>query len=344
MIDPTLLKDLDTEDKKRLISTLESLISQTYVVEHEYKALNESYRNLQRIVEQIIEALPNAIWVLDKEGEIFLSNSEAERIAPILEEIDTPQGDREIEYAQKIYLLKSARTADKTILTATDITEQKRGERLQAMGKIAAHLAHEIRNPIGSISLLASTLLKRAKPANKPLILEIKKAIYRVERIIKSTLLFTKGIHTHPTPFPLSRLKEEIEEAFSYYATTKEIDLIVTLPDSMIEADFDLLAIVMHNFLYNAIDAIEEAQEEEGTIRIEGRLEEGEVRLMIEDSGVPIEDPNILYEPFKTTKTKGHGLGLALSKEIVEAHRGSIALMKRTKGFIITLPQTSPAD
>ncbi len=338
MIDPNLLKNLDTEDKKTLIATLESLISQTYVVEHEYKSLNESYRNLQRIVEQIVESLPNAVWVLDEGGRIFLQNSEAKKISGIIERIDTEIDDREIEYDQRIYLIKTAHTGSKRIVSATDITEQKRGERLQAMGTVAAHLAHEIRNPIGSISILSSTLLGKVKAPNKPIVLEIKKALYRVERIIKSTLLFTKGVKAHKSEISLEKLREEIEEAFEHYATTKEIDLQLRFSDATIQADFDLLVIVLQNFLYNAIDAIEEAEEEEGTIKIEAKTTDKSAVLKIEDSGVPIEDPNILYEPFKTTKTKGHGLGLALSKEIIDAHGGEISLLRESKGFIIRLP------
>lgn len=339
MIDPNLLKNLDTGDKKTLIATLESLISQTYVVEHEYKALNESYRSLQQIVEQIIESLPNAIWVLDESGHIFLQNSEAKKIAALIDMLDTDKSDYEIEYERHIYLIKTGHTGKKSIISATDITEQKRGERLQAMGKVAAHLAHEIRNPIGSISILSSTLLGKVRPANKPIVLEIKKALYRVERIIKSTLLFTKGVKAHKSTLSLKKLQEEIEEAFDHYATTKEIDLHISFPDKTIQADFDLLVIVLQNFLYNAIDAIEEAEEEEGTIGMEIEIDKENVLLRIEDSGIPIEDPNILYEPFKTTKTKGHGLGLALSKEIIDAHGGKITLLEEKKGFVIKLPR-----
>ena len=97
--------------------------------------------------------------------------------------------------------------------------------------------------------------------------------------------------------------------------------------------------IVLQNFLYNAIDAIEEAEEEEGTIGMEIEIDKENVLLRIEDSGIPIEDPNILYEPFKTTKTKGHGLGLALSKEIIDAHGGKITLLEEKKGFVIKLPR-----
>ena len=61
--------------------------------------------------------------------------------------------------------------------------------------------------------------------------------------------------------------------------------------------------------------------------------------LRVMDDGKPIENKNILFEPFKTTKTKGNGLGLALSLQIIQAHNGKIELLENPKGFEISLPR-----
>ena len=336
MIDKELLKNLDTEDKNRLIETLDTLISQTYSVEEEYKALRNSYETLQAIIAQIIESLPHAIWIRQEDGEIFLQNSSAKNLNQILEHY-TFSGKEEIELQSRIYLVSSTKSNDKILITATDITDQKRSERLASMGQVAAHLAHEIRNPIGSISILSSTLLKKVPTPQKPIVLEIKKAIFRVERIIKSTLLFTKGIQPKQTLFPLSALQEEIEEAFENYGYTKEIDLEIDFEERMLWGDLDTLSIVMQNFLYNAIDAIEESEEEHGRISFAYAQDHNYDKIIVKDSGIPIQDPSILYEPFKTTKTKGHGLGLALSLEIIKAHDGKITLLSPEKGFVISI-------
>ncbi len=335
MIDKSLLETLNTNDKEKIISTLDRLIKQTFAVENEYKALRDSYDSLHSIIEQIIESLPHAIWVLKKSGEIFLQNSKAKKIVRIMAEIDRKKCEDEIEFGDRTYLININKTDDKIIITATDITEQKRSQRLASMGQVAAHLAHEIRNPIGSISILASTLLKRVDPKEKPLVFEIKKAIYRVERIIKSTLLFTKGVQIEKEDIDLLHLGDEIVEAFESYEFSKAIDLQIDFDDKMIYGDLDTLLIVMQNFLYNAIDAIEESDDESGEIRFSHQSDKEYDMLIVEDSGVAIKDTKILYEPFQTTKTKGHGLGLALSKEIITAHGGKIELLKEKKGFII---------
>jgi len=338
MIDENLLKNLNDKDKESLKVTLDTLISQTYVVENEYKSLNKSYKNLQDIIEQIIESLPNAIWVLAEDYSIFLQNSKAKEVAQMIDFIDIKKEKFELEFKQKIYLININKTDEKTVISATDITEQKRSERLASMGKVAAHLAHEIRNPIGAISLFSSTLLKRVTLQNKPIVLEIKKSLYRVERIIKSTLLFTKGVQIKREYLSLSSLEEEIEDAFENYGYTKEIDLEITFPAREIFGDLDTLTMVMQNFLYNGVDAIEEDDEKElGKVTFSYQEDRNYDIIVVKDSGVAIKDENILYEPFQTTKTKGHGLGLALSLEIIKAHQGKIKLLENEKGFEIYL-------
>ena len=334
---------LEKEEKAQLQKTLETVIERTYDLEKEYKQLKKSIHGFQNLVTQLIESQPNPVWIVDRsdKNHIFFQNSASLRFPALLEKVDPSQKSEEIELNHQIFLVQISEVEseeEKRIISATDITEQKRSERLASMGRIAAHLAHEIRNPIGSIALLASTLSKRVADKQKPLVEEIQSAIARVERIIKSTLLFTKGVGISPKPFPLSKLSVELQKAMDSYAYTKDIDLVVNFDQKQkIMGDFELLTIVMQNFLYNAIDAIEEDEGEEGCICFEYTQEDEYETITITDSGVAIADENILYEPFKTTKTKGHGLGLALSQEIVKAHNGKIELLQETKGFKIYL-------
>jgi len=333
MFDKEMLEKLDSKEKETLKETLKGLIEQTYAVENEYKELKNSYDNLQNFIKQVVEVLPNAIWVLEKNGEIFLENSEAKKLKGLINEISYKEKSIELEYKNSHYLIKISNAYGKKIISATDITQEKRSERLASMGQIAAHLSHEIRNPIGSVSLITSTLLKRVAPKNKHLVEEIKKAIWRVERIIKATLLFTKGVYIHKTKVNATKYKDELKSAVSYYTFSKEIDFVFDLEDTEIVVDFDLFSIVLQNFIFNAIDAIEEDESEKAEIKVIFK----DNRFKIIDSAPPITDTSILYEPFKTTKTKGHGLGLALSLEILNAHEAKIELLKNEKGFEIIL-------
>ncbi len=345
MINQELLKSLSSAEKDALKNTLESIINQTYIVENEYKELNKSYKNLRTIIEQIIEALPNAIWVLNSDGNIFLNNSEAKRLDTLFEQINLNNISEirdEIEVEGRFYSIKVNENSvnGKTIITATDITEEKRRDRLASMGQMAAHLAHEIRNPIGSVALLASTLLKRVDIKHKPIIFEIKKSIWRVERIVKATLLFSKGLNLNREYFSISNIADELETAINHYTYSKEIEFKFDLPNSKIYADFDLLSIVFQNFIFNAIDAIEADENEDGLVEFYYEEDEKRHIFKIYDSGESFENKNILFEPFKTTKTKGNGLGLALSLQIINKHNGNITLTPERKGFKIEIKKS----
>ena len=337
MIDENLLNALSAKEKELFKQGLKDIIDQTYVIEDEYKKLGVSYDALQDVIRQIIEVQPNALWVLDEQGSIFLQNSEAKKINGILSKMRLRELTKEVEFEGSFYLLKSVKQGEKQIITATDITEGKRQERLVSMGQVAAHLSHEIRNPIGSVSLLASTLLKKVDPTIKPLVIEIKKSIWRVERIINATLLFTKNVQINPSSFYLDKFIKECEKAIEHYSYTKEVSFHFELPHLEIKGDFELLNLVLQNFIFNAIDAIEESDNETGTIILSYQEDKEFVVLHVKDDGKPIENKNILFEPFKTTKTKGNGLGLALSLQIIQAHNGKIELLEETKGFSIKI-------
>jgi len=339
MIDEILLNSLSAKEKELFKQGLADLINQTYVIEDEYKKLGISYNALQDVIHQIIEVQPNALWVFDQEGTVFLQNSEAKSIGALLEHIHLQDEPHEIEFEGKSYLIKSVLQGNKKIVTATDITEGKRQERLVSMGQVAAHLSHEIRNPIGSVSLLASTLLKKVDPSVKPIVTEIKKAIWRVERIIKATLLFTKSVQINPNTFLLNSFIKECEQAISLYSYTKEIAFHFDLPAVSVKGDFELLNVVLQNFIFNAIDAIEESDNETGNVTITFHKNADFMILHVIDDGNAIENKNILFEPFKTTKTKGNGLGLALSLQIIQAHGGKIDLLENPKGFAINIPK-----
>ena len=317
---------------------LNVLIEQTYKVEKEFNELKFSYTHLQDTVEKVVEFLPNAIWVLNSDNTVFLQNSKARELWKLLKLLEYNQEDYEIKFEERSYIIKSSTYKDKVMLSATDITEQKRKENLATMGQMAAHLSHEIRNPIGAISLMSSTLKKRVIPENIPIVEEIQKSVYRIERIIKATLMFSKGVEPKKTTFLFSSLKAGMQEAIEYYDHSKEIMFVFPQEDFEMHADKDLLDMMFANFITNAIDAIEEDEKESGRVEIIYEATTQEHQFYICDSGVPVEDEQKLFEAFKSTKIKGNGLGLVLSKQIAKAHAGDVHYVSTPKkAFVITL-------
>lgn len=307
---------------------LNLLIDQTYKVENEFNELKASYAHLQDTVEKVVEFLPHAIWIVNDDGTVFLQNSRARSLYKLLELVELKNEDYEIEFESRAYLVKSSTYKDKVMFSVIDITDQKRKDNLATMGQMAAHLSHEIRNPIGSISLLSSTLKKRVIPENIPIVEEIQKSVYRIDRIIKATLMFSKGVKATKHNFMWSALQDSIEDSIEYYAYSKDIKYIFPQEDFSINADKDLLEMLFSNFITNAIDAIELDENEEGTIKLTYE-NDGEYHFFrITDSGIPIENKKDLFEAFKSTKVKGNGLGLVLCRQIAEAHGGYVELME----------------
>jgi len=305
---------------------LDVLIQQTYKVENEFNELKASYAHLQDTVEKVVEFLPNAIWIINSDNSVFLQNSHARDLWELLKLLEYREEDYEIKFNAQAYLVKSSSYKDKIMLSATDITEQKRKENLATMGQMAAHLSHEIRNPIGAISLMSSTLKKRVIPENIPIVEEIQKSVYRIDRIIKATLMFSKGVEVQKQAFLWSQLKESLNMSIGYYGYSKAIKFRLPEDDFTMNADKDLLEMLFSNFITNAIDAIEEDDNEEGLVEITYENDENYHIFKIYDSGIAIDNEKELFEAFKSTKVKGNGLGLVLSRQIAEAHGGHVHL------------------
>ncbi|MDR1450866.1 MAG: GHKL domain-containing protein [Helicobacteraceae bacterium] len=302
------------------------------------RRIDEFEQNLaeqRALLKEVVEVQPTALWVLSADGSTYVNNEKARQTRIDPKAIGAEQSDAEIEIDDRSYLLQVLKRNGKTIITATDNTKNKRNERLIAMGQMAAHLAHEIRNPVGAAAILTSALFDRVDMRAKSIVLEIKKSIWRVERIVKATLLFSKGFTLNPSRFSLRDLSAELNDAIANYSYSKPIDFNFNLPNETINADFDLFGLSLQNMIFNAIDAIEEHDIDSGAITINHR-KEGEVRILeIVDNGKPFERTDRLFEAFYTSKTKGHGLGLVLTRQIIESHGGSIELLENKKGFLI---------
>ena len=330
-ISQELLNNLSSQDKQIFLSTLGELIEQIDEAQKDFVEMKDLF-------EGVLGVLPQALWVLNEDHSFYYFNPEASKISSILEGILPLKDSLEVEFERNFYLIQGSIVGGKQVITATNITHQKRQERLASMGQISAHLAHEIRNPVSSISLLSSALLKRVDVGSKSMVYEMKKAIWRVENIIKATLMFSKGVMPQKDFHPLESIKEHTQEILNYSNCTKPYKILFDFPtDSQVWCDLNLLVIVLQNFLSNALDAIEEGECEEGEIRLGFKEDDESYTFAISDNGKPVQNSDILFEPFKTTKLKGTGLGLALSKQIIEAHEGSIEFIAFPKTFILKI-------
>lgn len=228
---------------------------------------------------------------------------------------------------------------------STTMTEHERAQRLMAMGQMAASLAHEIRNPLGSMELFC-TLLKKDL-GGQPQLLQVAEQIHlgirTLDRIISNCLQFARDVN--PRKKRITDVRPLLDEALSYVqGRAEELKVRVSaecVGYEPVSIDPYLLNQVLLNLLLNAIDAAGE----NGTVVLRSEQQAGEWTIVIEDSGPGITDEakRQMFDPFFTTKQGGTGLGLTIVHSIVSAHEGSIDFVSeagRGTRAIIRFPQS----
>jgi two-component system NtrC family sensor kinase len=223
-----------------------------------------------------------------------------------------------------------------------------RSERLAAIGRIAAQITHEIRNPLSSISLNAEELGERA-PQARDLCEAIVREVDRLTAITEEYLRFARL----PKPqLQRADLNETVRDLLDFVrpemdAANVEVELSLSQALPRVHADVAQLRQLLLNLVRNAREAMPAG----GTLRVSTRGGEGSVSIELRDSGhgIPRERLQRIFDPFFTTKERGTGLGLAMAQEIAQEHGGSLAC-ESTPGegttFTLRLPaahETHPA-
>ena len=283
----------------------------------------------------------------------------------------SPTIERELEtpHHGKIYArISTSPVLDKknnqigTVLNIEDITELRRLEeeaqrnrRLRATGEMAAGIAHEIRNPLGSIELFSSLLKKDlSEDKDKREIVEhISASVKNMDRIISSLLLFAKSPQPSRQLCNLNEMLKELFEDSSSILIPKEINPIFNWGENVIaNGDSDLLKQVFINLIRNAIQAMPEGGDLKITTQKSPQFEQSPdqsdyyrqfITVTIADQGEGISEENLtnVFNPFFTTKDHGTGLGLSISHNIIKAHQGTIDVeSEEGKGarFILKIP------
>jgi signal transduction histidine kinase len=220
-------------------------------------------------------------------------------------------------------------------------------EKLASIGRMAATIAHEIRNPLTSVKLNIQKVAEEesfaeAVKAHLGLSLE---GIDQIEHFIKELLNFTRVQELSLEKWQIDQIVEEslkvVKDVFAQKRIAVERACATDLPPVLVDAD--KLRQVFLNVLRNAHEALDSG----GKIGIacdavqEGRRMMVRVRITDNGPGIPEKDRPNIFEPFFTTKPSGFGLGLANARKIVEQHNGSISVGKkrgRGSAFVILIP------
>jgi signal transduction histidine kinase len=221
-------------------------------------------------------------------------------------------------------------------------------ERLAVLGEIAASLAHEIRNPLVTIGGFARRLEKKlgTRDSGGKYAAIIASEVQKLEEFLEEVLLFGRDRQPRLKPVQLNEVIHAVTRLLSAKFTEESIDIVEDLSPSLppVPADANQLHQILINLLSNAMEAMPGG----GRIFIRTALDEGpppEVTFTVTDSGGGVE-PEVLgniFNPFFTTKSGGHGLGLALTQRIVTAHSGRLSVRNHpgrglTLGVALPLP------
>ncbi len=350
-----------------------------------YNLLNRSLIKMKNYAFNVVESMPNGLISIDKNGAVRTINKNAVKLLglvgkrvrnklltellPACEAIETLASGREINNEQIICNLVDGRSIPLsiksrnlfnetkevigTVVIFSDLREIKtlekeieRTQRLASMGRMAAGIAHEIRNPLSSIKGLAQYLRNKfdEKSQSREYATVMINEVDRLNRVIQDMLNFAKP---HEPKLLLTDIKGIINHSLKLIETElkrKQVNVILKNDNSekIALADGDLLTQVFLNLFANAIDAIVN----KGLLQITLSEKDNYVVIEILDDGKGIESENIpkIFDPFFTLKQNGTGLGLAIVYRIIENHNGEILVnSKKDNGttFIIKLPKSN---
>ena len=337
------------------------------------------------LLEMVMESMSDGVLVTDREDRILLVNKSAERMLPfstdelIEKSLDEAIDDEEI----REFFTKNLRGLDRVldreftlgngysrilslsimplvrqgwitgnVIHIEDVTEKRarearlrRAESLAALTTLTAGVAHEIKNPLGSIGIHLELMKKEMSGKQKietrkvmENLLIIKEEVDRLNRIVMDFLFTVRPMHAELSYDDLNRVVQELLELkkpeLAEVGITLEAELMAPGPQILMDERYMKQAVL--NLLNNAISAMPEG----GRLRVQTEHKGNEVCLKISDSGVGIPEENLdkIFEPYFTTKDFGSGLGLTLVYKIVKEHLGDIEINSKVgEGTTIAL-------
>ena len=218
-----------------------------------------------------------------------------------------------------------------------------RSERLATVGKLAAHVAHEIRNPLATIGGFTRSILRSLDDLpkvqrNAGIILA---EVIRLEQILANVMNFTKPGDPIPRDRDINEFVEGVCAFHEHSFAEQHIVLHKSLDPAcpILRFDPDQIRQVLINLIQNALDAMPEG----GELTVLTRRQNGHVEIVIADTGhgMGSEVTGNLFEPFFTTKVGGTGLGLSVSQKIAHSHGGDILVQSKPgagSSFTLQLP------
>lgn len=301
-------------------------------------------RSLQAELAQVAQTIRSGLAVIGRDGSLRWANQRALELFPQLEhqsantaisgwqdeesglwEVYVPDGD----LVRHVIVTRSDMSDGRSVLTLEDVTslreierQLQREERYNAVGHLAAAIAHEVRNPLASLS--GAVQLLNVNYEDEPLQEIILREVGRINELVTQFLETTRPAELRRRLIDLGPLVSEVAETFTkdsrYREDIRVVEEVDYLP--LLELDEERVRQVLWNLLLNAAQAMPSG----GMINVSAVQVGERVRLMVTDEGIgiPEEDLQRIFDPFYTTRQGGTGLGLANVERVAREHGGSV--------------------
>ena len=247
-------------------------------------------------------------------------------------------------HAATVQLEQTHVTLCEEVQRLTDELEQKNRElarksRLADLGRMASHIAHEVRNNLMPVTLYMSLL--RRKIGTDPEIVDILNKIQAgftdLDATVHDLLHFTADRDPQRQTISVAELAEEVVVSIAPQLSAQSIEPKIDIPsEQTVSADRDMLRRAILNLALNAIDVMPDG----GTLTLQASTDDDYVNIEVADSGhgLGADDSQQIFEPFYSTKSSGTGLGLAIVARILEVHGGSVTAQNHApQGAVFTL-------
>ncbi len=353
------------------------------------KMVSDEYKKFKTLSSSVLENMSEAVLVTDKDLNITLFNKSSQQLFNLsepeiggvnilklknnllglkeeyffLKEKKPLYIEREISYdnQHKYLLIGITYTSENVntknfIIVIKDLTqiktleeEARKNEKLLAMGELASGVAHEIRNPINAIGMIAFRLNQEFVPeSNKEeysdIIKVLKNEVDRINRIITQFLSYAKPLEIKKAEININKFLNEIRNLFESQAKLKKINFIISgkKPET-VWFDYDLIKQALINVVQNALNAFDTI-DDKSTVEINYREESDNLVIVVTDngSGIPDSIQSRIFDLYFTTRKDGNGLGLSIVQKIIGQHNGSIKVNSKLNTgttFKITLPK-----
>lgn len=210
----------------------------------------------------------------------------------------------------------------------------REAEHLSGLGQLSSSMAHEVRNPLNFISLSIDHIGEKYMPEDKEdkkkfdnLIIGIKQEIRRLNNLVNDFLDYSRPLKLNTQSVRVEELLEDVMALVWAKADADGINIIKEYSaDVKVDVDSNLFKSCVLNIITNAFHAIEEAKHG-GTLRVKTEIIDNKFVLSVTDNGVGVPSENLskIFEPFFSTKQNGLGLGLPMTKRVIEEHGGRVS-------------------